>query len=845
MTETRLLFYSEGLALAGLALAAVGAAVFWGLLAAWVVRARAWALAPLLLVPPVLALGLVLRRPRDGDPEPVLPWWQVLVGMALAVVLGGVARHAAREPVPPVQLALMVLVTVTGAVWVLFFYLRVYRSLGRWPMAALATLRVLAVVLLVLLIFKPTLSFEGSVEQRTDLVVLLDASRSMSVRDWPDTPSRFAQATQQVQDYLGRLGSAFDVRLLVFDARARPVEPGQWPEPAGEATNLVRAVREAVAEARPAETSGLVLFSDGLHNAGGDVVEAVTALAPPPIYTVGVGTDLTAESGYQDISIEAVRAPDEGVVGTVARITVDVEALGLADRSVEVRLREDEDVVARQSLRLDGEPGSQSVTLAVTPTDLGRHTYTVEIPADPAERRGENNTRQVHLLVSDPKIRVLYIEGVVRPEYKPLKSVLETDPNVQLLALVQVRKGEFLQSGNLAGLTLSAFPRTLEDMRRFDVFILGDLHRSYFSGRQLENLKTAVSEGRGLAMLGGYHSFGPGGYGGTPVEEMLPVEVGGAEMGQETEPFVLKLTPEGAAHPIFHGTTDFFASSGGTPREKLPYLKGCTRLGAAKPGASVLAVHPTRTGPGGPLVVLAAQTFGKGRTVAFAADTTYQWYLPYRALGRESPYIKFWSQMVRYLAAKEVKAESDEPGVTVLVRKPAYNPGEPVIVRAKVRADQGRATNFADVSGVLLGPGDEDREPFSLPLAAGSVGVYEAELRPPEPGAYEVAVEATKDGVRLGFEKTAFTVGRPNQEFDRLSIDRRLLKELARATGGAYFEPAAFGDLVQRLRDRTLTEDVRREVGLQTVSGLVPMLFLAFLAIVTGEWLLRKRYQLN
>jgi hypothetical protein len=180
------------------------------------------------------------------------------------------------------------------------------------------------------------------------------------------------------------------------------------------------------------------------------------------------------------------------------------------------------------------------------------------------------------------------------------------------------------------------------------------------------------------------------------------------------------------------------------------------------------------------------------------------------------------------------------------VRKPYYNPGERVTVRAKVRAEEGRATNFAEVRGALLGPGAADRKNFSLPLAAGGVGVYETELEPPDPGTYKIVVEARKDNQRLGqVEEDEFTVGRPNQEFERLNIDRTLLKGLSAASGGQYYEPAAFGDLVESLRGRTLQEDIRREFGVQTVPYLFGVLFGAFLLLVTGEWLVRKYYQLN
>jgi len=827
---TRLVFHSEGLAATGLATALVGVAAFVVVLVHGFIRAG--------------------ERPvREGDEpgpavDPILPMWQILAGLGLAALLALMAWSAIGSQDWAVHLALMAVLAMACGVWVLFFYLRVFRWLGRAPMAALLAMRVVAILLLVLLIFKPVLSFEETLKHRTDLHILVDASRSMSVSDYPDSPNRMTLAVQQVEQYRESLERAFRVHLHWFDTKAHEAEPGAWPDPKGEATNLARPVQDVLAAARRIDLSALVVMSDGIHNAGGDPAKTVADLGPPPVYTVGVGTDLSAQSGYQDIRIADVRAPEEATVNNVARMTVDVEAVGLADRSVQVELREKEKPLAQAPLRLDGRPGPQAVTLNFTPEELGRHAYTVRIRPDPAERRDENNERQVHVLVTDPKIRVLYIEGVIRPEYKPLKSVLETDPNVQLLALVQVKRGEFLQSGSMQGVTLSGPPQTLQDMRRFDVFLLGDLHRSYFSAEQMENLRQVVEEGRGLLMLGGYNSFGPGGYGGTPVERMLPVEVGPPGIGQETTPFVLKLTPEGANHPIFHGTADFFQYQSDTPRQNLPLLKGCTNLLRAKPGASVLAVHPDRANPHGPLVVLAVQPYGEGRSAAFAADTTYQWYLPFRAMGAESPYIKFWSQMVRWLANKEVKEHADKPGVDLLVRKPFYEPGEEVVVRARVRAEEGRATNFAETTGVLEGPGKEDSESLSLALVAGAVGVYQTDLGALDPGDYTVRVTAKKDAATLGEDEVQFSVGRPNQEFDRLSIDRAVLKAIAQQTGGGYYEPAAFGDLVANLRGRTVTEDIHREFGIQTVPGLFAVLFGLFLALVTGEWLLRKYYQL-
>ncbi|MEA3367047.1 MAG: vWA domain-containing protein, partial [Planctomycetota bacterium] len=438
---TRLVFHSEGLAATGLVTALVGAVAFIVVLVHGFVRAG----------------NRPTRAAEEAGPavDPILPMWQVMAGLGLAALLFLMAWSAIGTGDWTVQLALIAVLAMACGVWVLFFYLRVFRWLGRVPMAALLGMRLLAILLLVLLIFKPVLSFEETLEHRTDLHVLVDASRSMSVSDYPDSPHRMSLAVGQVEQYLDRLERAFRVHLHWFDTKAHEAEPGAWPDPKGEATNLARAVQDVLSAARRIDLTGLILMTDGLHNAGGDPAKAIVDLGPPPVYTVGVGTDLSAQSGYQDISIAGVRAPEEATVNNLARMTVDVEAIGLADRSVQVELREKDKPLAEVPLRLDGRRGPQAVTLTFTPEETGRHTYTVRIRPDPAERRDENNERQVHVLVTDPKIRVLYVEGVVRPEYKPLKSVLETDPNVELLALVQVKRGEFVQGGSMQGVSLS------------------------------------------------------------------------------------------------------------------------------------------------------------------------------------------------------------------------------------------------------------------------------------------------------------------------------------------------------------------------------------------------------
>src|SRR5262249_6675932 len=84
--------------------------------------------------------------------------------------------------------------------------------------------------------------------------------------------------------------------------------------------------------------------------------------------------------------------------------------------------------------------------------------------------------------------------------------------------------------------------------------------------------------------------------------------------------------------------------------QKLPELNGMTRLGKDKGGALVLAVRAGTKEAG-----LVSMGFGKGRTLAFAGDTTWRWQLlgqPKSDVGKET-HARFWRQVVLWLARQD------------------------------------------------------------------------------------------------------------------------------------------------------------------------------------------------
>ncbi|NOZ23472.1 MAG: hypothetical protein GXP25_20545 [Planctomycetes bacterium] len=726
----------------------------------------------------------------------------------------------------------------------LFFYRRIAATVPRQCLVRLLVLRTLAMTTLLLCLFQPVLSYQRRLVEKPTLICLLDTSRSMSVRDFPNLPDRLDRVKKAVTREGGladKLATDFD---LVWYSFADVAAPLSWPDgiekcrPNGEATNLVGAVKVALGARKKSAIAGVIPFTDGIDNSGMDVAQQLSEEGVP-VYPVGVGTRLREQSNFRDIHVVGIDANRTMALKNVNEVNVLVEAMGYPDRKVPVILKEGEREVTRQSLTLDNKEGTQTITLKYTPEHLGQLRLTASIPVDPAERNTENNYTTFPIVVRDAKIRVLHVEGRPRSEYKFLRRALQFDPNVDSLSFVRMGEGVFLRQGSIEDAKFSGLPRKKEDLENFHVVILGNLDRSYLSDGQLKLLEEGVRNGMGLLMIGGTESFGPGGYGGTPVEKLLPVSCGSRDMGQEKTPFLMRLTPEGEEHPIFAGCQQFFPTEKRVAEQALPELLGCVLVGPVKAGATVLAVDPKKKVKGKPIPILAVQSYGAGRSAAFMADTTWKWYFKMRALGRASPYFKFWGQLVRWLAGREKTERSQEAGVFVYTDKSLYLPNERVSVTALVTDTDGQATNLAKVTAVITIKNDT----HNLPLhpVAGRTGEYGGDYKVERPGTHALQVTAMLEKKKLGEARVTFQVGQPNLEFDRLDIDEDMMRKVAAATGGRYFSLVTSRDLPEHLEDRLSEKQERTEIRF----AHSPLLFLLFLVFMTSEWVIRKSYKLS
>ena len=117
-------------------------------------------------------------------------------------------------------------------------------------------------------------------------------------------------------------------------------------------------------------------------------------------------------------------------------------------------------------------------------------------------------------------VRVLYLEGEPRFEYKFLRRAVGDDSAILMESIVHLRSDSQQSDEPL----IAKDQLSQESLARRDVLILGNLGRTDFSDTQLENIADWVEAGGSLLLLGGRNALALGDWPDSPLDALLPIE---------------------------------------------------------------------------------------------------------------------------------------------------------------------------------------------------------------------------------------------------------------------------------------------------------------------------------
>jgi uncharacterized membrane protein len=725
--------------------------------------------------------------------------------------------------------------------------------------------------------------------------VIADNSQSLNIKDAAEARSRGdvlrEQLTGGAKAWRSDLENNFQVRRYTFDSRLQTTRDFSEMNFDGRASALGGALRTATEYWRGQPVAGVLLFTDGDATDIGADLPALDGC--PPIYPVVVGSDSAiqdvaldkvgvSQTAFEDApvtvqaEVSANGFPGSQITTRLIEVTASATVTNGNATNHSSGIISASNVVAQSTQRAEGGNAALNFRFQIHPDRPGLHFYEVETRAadelsasagPTRESTLANNRRMIVVDRGQEPFRVLYVSGRPNWEYKFLNRAIQDDPQVQMVALIRVAarepkfvfKGREGESSNplfrgfgtndeetarydqpvLVRLNTKdelelrgGFPKTAEELYRYQAVIVGDTEAAFFTHDQMALLQRFVSErGGGFLMLGGAESFREGDYQGTPIASLLPVYLDRPVEAKLPGEFKLTLTREGWLQPWTRLRP--VENEEQTRMEAMPNFQVLNPLREIKPGASVLATVSDASGQTYP--ALAVQRFGLGRSGALMIGDMWRWGL--RDEQMQKDLAKSWRQMVRWLvsdvpprisltAEPAPQGDASEFRLTVKAHDEEFKPLDNASVRLAIRP----------IKTVSSSPTQTALQLTAEP-SPGDPGSYTTTFVAHETGAYLVEATVTQaDGKIAGRAAAGWTSDPAAEEFRSLKPNRALLQRLAQRTGGEVVALADLDKFVRKLPER-------RSPVMETWSYPLwhqPVVLLFALGCFVAEWGIRR-----
>jgi hypothetical protein len=580
-----------------------------------------------------------------------------------------------------------------------------------------AAIRMLALALIVLALANPSLTREDRDPLSSVAVVIVDKSPSQG----------FGDRTQQTE----AARAAVVERLShIPGLEVRVVEAGQ-ADGETDGTRLFTALGSTLADVPSDRIAGVVMITDGRVH---DVPTDAGALG----FAAPVHALITGHKDERDRRVVLIAAPRFGIVGQPQTVTYRVEDQGADEKTAEVTVRRDGDVIDTRTV-----PVGVPQTIAIPIPHGGPNI--VEIEASPlagGELTQVNNRAVVSIDGVRDKLRVLLVSGEPHAGERTWRNLLKSDASVDLVHFTILRPPEKQDGTPINELSLIAFPTRELFQQKIDEFQLiifdryarqGVLPIIYF-----DNITRYVRDGGAVLVAAGPDYASPTSIWRTPLDAILPAEPDGNVTEQAFRP---SLTELGQRHPVTRGLD----GSDSTPPHWSEWFRIVDTRNAN--GTTVMQGPDEK-----PLLILSHE--GEGRVALLLSDHIWLWARGFEGGG---PHLDLLRRLSHWLM-KEPDLEEEALRLTVS--------GHDLVVRRQTMADQA-----ADVT-----------------LTSPSGATRTLKLEPTEPGVWQTSVAANELGLwhaTDGKLNALVNIGPANpREYAEVTSTTDVLSPLTDATGG-------------------------------------------------------------
>jgi hypothetical protein len=643
-------------------------------------------------------------------------------------------------------------------------------------------LRLAALVVALVTAVRPTVGVNENPKQPSVLIVYVDVSESMTVKDEIGGQARIdaiRKTLEKCQPLIDELAAEQGVSTVIYKLGAPDFNEAtsRWePNAPADAKRSDYGVALKLGYERwqsEPRVRAVLVIGDGAEN--GETVSSLGEAARwsrrgVKIFTFLTGTDSNPDT--KDIAVTAIECdPSPAYIKNKVTVTARVNAPNFSGARVTARVSINDKTVAQEDFTLDREKNNELKIPVKTPETPGEYKVKVEvgiekndkIEALPGELSPLNNWSETYLTVLKEGVRILIVDQL-RWEETLLRDALRREPKFDV--------SEVIRQTDLTATAAERDLLKLED-QAYDVVIIGNVSADHLNKAApgfLPKLEELVAKkGIGVMFLGGEYAFR-----GIP-DALLPIKGG---------PIIDNLDENSGnpntvypAVPTRRGIEKMFRVSGKPgelPKpgesEKLWNDLNNPRTGYLLNGYNQLTVPPGgfytvyawttreprltesgRDAEGDPLLVGSERggDRGKGRWLAFGAFDTYLW----RSMGQPKSDVgikmheRFWKQCVLWLAHRD----EAEGAIEVIPKFRQMKVTQEQEIRIKAKLPNGEEDTAAPLTVYIspLPPGAPEPKPEDDKKGQPQLVLSDAEtpksgrkvlFRAPAPGEYFVAV---------------------------------------------------------------------------------------------------------
>jgi len=739
----------------------------------------------------------------------------------------------------PIWVWAMVLLAIGLVVWLSYHGL----SGSNWVRTVLGAIRWCVVVFLLVLALGPQIERQRILIEPDRVIVLLDASGSMNMPEFAADGSlttRGAQLSEMLDENSGtfeELAKESSLDVYTFASRTTKVVglPNTDPSVIADSapTSLSGSIQSALTSAGTSPISGIVLFSDGQsHDEPSPALIESLLSSGVRVISVPIGSS----DPVHDASIRLIESPR----AVFAKDRVPLRVLGntdgynngdeilieLIDQSTGQALTSTTQFVGQQP-GIDAdlshtftEPGTKNLIVRMTPQ--GASTDLVI----------DNNEQSIELSVVSEPMRVLYIDGHPRWEYRYLKNILMREDTINATTMLLASDRRFIEEGQpLSG----PVPDSLDAWEPFDVVILGDVRPELFSESQLTSLKAHIeTRGCGLLWIAGEGAT-PDAWTGSQLATLLPMQTGKSDSISNNyarnTPVVMSMTQHANRAGLL-SKEDGSTTAVDNPSSGWTILRWTHSIGAGdlKPGVATLA-HAQELDGQQTRALVTTMRYGGGQIGYVGTDEIWRWRY---GRGEDLPE-RFWLPMIRTLARGTIARRASPAGLTISPKHLA--PGTDVRVTLEL-FDNSIIDSLPQRIDAMIKPLSTSEPGSQLTLSGG--GSRRSGLwTPNEPGVYSMSIAHPLIGtdpitqtirVRAAWEES----NNPNTDHQALAL-------LSERTNGHILASGELAKLPSILPNRTRITTLPPQT---TPLWDRPIILIVLILLLSIEWIGRRSLRL-